>query len=183
MALRTQVFHGDKGTFVLCRCRSGVPASDRNAREPALKFRSPHTGSVGLGIDRYYGSVGGSSRRDYRSWRQDCVAARCLEGSSFMDSGISSEPPTLKPATSGFVLAAALTVVFSTALACAKDTSAPLKNFMKSLTDHDWTTHGLVDLFLFAGLGFFFMKSKITERMSPSRLIGVLDFDVASAAL
>jgi hypothetical protein len=81
------------------------------------------------------------------------------------------------------VLAAALTVVFNTALACAKDTSAPLKNFMKSLTDHDWTTHGLVDLFLFVGLGFFFMKSRMTEQVNPSRLIGVLVFAVASAAL
>jgi hypothetical protein len=81
------------------------------------------------------------------------------------------------------VLAAALTVVFNTALACVKDTSAPLKNFMKSLTDHDWTTHGLVDLFLFVGLGFLFTKSRMTEQMNPSRLIGVLVFAVASGVL
>ncbi len=100
-----------------------------------------------------------------------------------MDSGITAESPKLKAATSGFVLAAALTVVFNTALACAKDTFVPLKNFMKSLTDHDWTTHGLVDLLLFAGLGFFFMKSKMTEQMNPSRLTGVLVLAVASAVL
>jgi hypothetical protein len=100
-----------------------------------------------------------------------------------MDSGITSASPKLKAATSGFVLAAALTVVFNTALACVKDTSAPLKNFMKSLTDHDWTTHGLVDLFLFVGLGFLFTKSRMTEQMNPSRLIGVLVFAVASGVL
>jgi hypothetical protein len=100
-----------------------------------------------------------------------------------VESGIISESPKLTAATSGFALAAAVTVVFSTALACMKDSSAPLKNFMRSLTDHDWTTHGLVDLFLFAGLGFFFTKSKMTERMNPRRLIRVLVCAVASAAL
>jgi hypothetical protein len=100
-----------------------------------------------------------------------------------LDSAITSESPKLSAATSGFVLAAALTVVFNTALACAKDIFPPLKNTMKSLTDHDWTTHGLIDLLLFAGLGFFFMKSNLTEQMNPSRLIGVLVVAVASAVL
>ena len=100
-----------------------------------------------------------------------------------MDSTITSESPKLKAATSGFVLAAALTVVFNTVLACMKDTWAPLKNLMKSLTDHDWTTHGLIDLLIFAGLGFFFVKSRMTEQMNPSRLIGVLVVAVASAVL
>ena len=100
-----------------------------------------------------------------------------------MDSAITSESPKLSVATSSFVLAAAVTVVFNTSLACAKDAFAPLKNFMKSLTDHDWTTHGLLDILLFAGLGLFFMKSRITERMNSSRLIGVLVVAVASAVL
>ena len=100
-----------------------------------------------------------------------------------MDSAIASEPPKLRPATSGFVLAAAFTAVFNTALACLKDTSAPLKNFMQSLTHHDWTTHGLVDLLLFAGLGFFFTKSRMTQQMNPSRLNGILLVAVASAVL
>ena len=39
----------------------------------------------------------------------------------------------LTPYSSGFVLAAAITVLFNTALACAKDSYAPLKTFMKSL--------------------------------------------------
>jgi uncharacterized membrane protein SirB2 len=100
-----------------------------------------------------------------------------------VDSAITPESPKLRAATSSFVLAAALTVVFNTALACLKDTFAPLKNFMKSLTDHDWTTHGLIDLLLFVGLGCFFMKRRMTERMNPSRLIGVLVLAVVSAAL
>jgi len=85
--------------------------------------------------------------------------------------------------TSGFVLAAALTVVFNTLLACAKDSCAPLKNFMKSLTNHDWTTQGLVDLLLFAGLGFVLTRSRTTEQMNPTHVTGVLVVAVASAAL
>lgn len=100
-----------------------------------------------------------------------------------MDSGITSESPKLKAATSSFVLAAAVTLVFNTALACVKDSSAPLKNFMNSLTDHDWTTHGLVDLLVFAGLGLFFMRSGMTERVKPSRLIGVLVLAAAGSGL
>jgi hypothetical protein len=58
----------------------------------------------------------------------------------------------MKPVTSGFVLAAAITVLFNTALAWAKDAYAPLNTFLQSLTGHHWTTHGLADLLLFLGL-------------------------------
>jgi hypothetical protein len=50
------------------------------------------------------------------------------------------ESDRLSPANSGFVLAAAITALFNTVLACAKDASAPLKAAMKSLAGHDWTT-------------------------------------------
>jgi hypothetical protein len=89
----------------------------------------------------------------------------------------------LTAATSGFVLAAAITVLFNTALACVKDVSAPLKDFMKSLTDHDWTTQGLVDLMLFAGLGLIFMSTRVAERIDPSHLIAALIGAVVIAGL
>ena len=76
--------------------------------------------------------------------------------------------------TSGFVLAAAITVLFNTALSCAKDAYAPLKAVMKSLAGHDWTTQGLVDLVLFVGLGFIFMQTAAAEKIDPIRLIGIL---------
>src|SRR5579863_4722571 len=166
VAVRPHFLHGNEGTFVLYRRHSCVSSSHHNPRKHALEFRCPHAGSVGLRIDCCYGFGGGSRRGDYRSRRQDRVAARCNEGSSLMDSAVASESPKLRAATSSFVLAAALTAVFNTALACAKDTFAPLRNLMKSLTDHDWTTQGLVDILLFAGLGLFFMRSRITEQMN-----------------
>jgi uncharacterized membrane protein SirB2 len=54
---------------------------------------------------------------------------------------------------------------------------------MKSLSDHDWTTHGLVDLLLFVALGVIFMQTKVAEKIDPNRLIGVLIGAVGIAAL
>ena len=100
-----------------------------------------------------------------------------------MDSAIGSDSSKLRPATSGFVLAAGITVLLNAALACAKDAYAPLKAFMKSLAGHDWTTQGLIDVVLFVGLGFIFMNTRIAERIHPSRLIAALLGAVAVAAL
>jgi len=89
----------------------------------------------------------------------------------------------LTPASSGFVLAAAITVLVNTALACAKDADAPLKAFMKSVAGHDWTTQGLFDLVLFAGLGLIFTHTGIGEKIEPNRLIAALVGAVVIAGL
>jgi hypothetical protein len=83
--------------------------------------------------------------------------------------------------TSGFTLAAAITCIVNTVLACAKDASAPLKLFMKSIAGHDWTTQGLFDLLLFVVLGVIFAKSRAAERIAPGRLLGILIASVAIA--
>jgi uncharacterized membrane protein SirB2 len=80
----------------------------------------------------------------------------------------------LNPTTSGFVLAAAITALVNTALACAKDAYAPLKAFLKSIAGHDWTTQGLFDLALFIALGLIFASTKIAAKMSPRHLIASL---------
>jgi hypothetical protein len=100
-----------------------------------------------------------------------------------MASAIDSQPLKLTAATSGFVFAAAITVLVNTALACTKDAYAPLKLFMKSLSGHDWTTQGLFDLLLFVALGVIFMQAKVAEKIDPNRLIRVLIGAVGIAAL
>jgi len=87
------------------------------------------------------------------------------------------------PATSGFALAAAITVLFNTVLAIVKDSSKPLNTFMASLTGHQWTTHGLVDLALFVGLGFLFTKTRAGANIEPERLIRYLIASVALSGL
>jgi hypothetical protein len=89
----------------------------------------------------------------------------------------------LTPASSAFVLAAAITVFVNTAIACAKDAYAPLKAFMKSVAGHDWTTQGLFDLAFFAGFGLIFMNTRSAEKMDPSRLIAALIGSVVIAGL
>jgi hypothetical protein len=81
---------------------------------------------------------------------------------------------TLGRAKSGFALAAAITILFNTALACAKDADPPLSRFMGSVAGHNWTTQGLVDLILFLGLGLTFTKAGWAGRIKPRRLISLL---------
>jgi uncharacterized membrane protein SirB2 len=76
--------------------------------------------------------------------------------------------------SSGFAIAGAITILFSTVLACAKDAYKPLNSFMNSVAWHNWITHGLFDVILFFGLGMILSKSEWAERMAPSRLISFL---------
>ncbi|HTC88840.1 MAG TPA: hypothetical protein VK686_11110 [Bryobacteraceae bacterium] len=89
----------------------------------------------------------------------------------------------LSTATSGFALAAGITALVNTALSCAKDAYAPFKDFLKSLTDHDWTTQGLIDLALFAALGLIFTTTRVGDKIHPSRLIAGLVGAVVVAGL
>jgi hypothetical protein len=88
----------------------------------------------------------------------------------------------LSRVTSGFVLSAAVTVLFNTALACAKDAYAPLNTSLASITGHHWTTHGLLDLALFAVLGWIFARTGAAEKIPSGRLITILIACVAIAA-
>jgi hypothetical protein len=100
-----------------------------------------------------------------------------------MNTAIRSGSPVLAPATSGFVLSAAITVVFNTALAWVKDAYPPLSDFMGRIGGHHWTTHGVADLLVFAGLGFVFTKTRAAEKIAPNRLTTVLIGAVAIAGL
>ncbi len=92
-----------------------------------------------------------------------------------MSSATAPDSAKLTAATSGFVLAATITVLFNTALAWTRDAYASLNGFLKSLTgSNPWIGHGLADLVLFAVLGFIFTKTRIAERTDANRLTGAL---------
>lgn len=76
--------------------------------------------------------------------------------------------------SAGFAIAAAITVLFNTALAWAKDASRPLLVFMNGIAWHNWITQGLADVILFVGLGLIFSKANVGERMAPNRVIAFL---------
>jgi hypothetical protein len=71
-------------------------------------------------------------------------------------------------------MSAAITILFSTVLACVKDAYRPLNSFMNSVAWHNWITHGLADVILFFVLGIIFSRSGWAEKMVPSRLISIL---------
>jgi hypothetical protein len=85
--------------------------------------------------------------------------------------------------SSAFALAAAITVIFNTALAWAKDSSPALKKFMVSITGHHWTCHALADVVVFFGLGFLLMATGVTEKIDSRRLIVILIVAVILASL
>jgi len=76
--------------------------------------------------------------------------------------------------SAGFAIAGAITILFSTILACVKDAYHPLNSFMNSVAWHNWITHGLADVVLFIGLGMIFARMGWAERIVPSRLISFL---------
>jgi uncharacterized membrane protein SirB2 len=86
-------------------------------------------------------------------------------------------------ASAGFAMAAAITILFSTVLACVKDAYHPLNSFMNSVAWHNWITHGLVDVILFIGLGMIFARTGLAERIAPSRLISFLAGAVVIAGI
>ncbi len=89
----------------------------------------------------------------------------------------------LSPATTGFSLAAAVTVLFNTVLAWAKDLSPALNDFMKSVAGHHWTTHGLADLVLFGGLGAAFTITRTGDSLSATGVTSALLAAVTLAAI
>lgn len=84
------------------------------------------------------------------------------------------ENAKLGRSSTGFAMGAAITILFSTVLACVKDAYHPLNSFMNSAAWHNWITHGLVDVILFFALGIIFSKSEWAEKAAPSRLISFL---------
>jgi len=83
--------------------------------------------------------------------------------------------------SAAFGLAAAITALFNTALACAKDAYHPLTILMNEIAGHNWTTQGLADVLLFAGLGLIFSRVNVGERIASGRLVSFLVASVVIA--
>jgi hypothetical protein len=85
--------------------------------------------------------------------------------------------------SAAFAMAAAVTALFNTGLSWVKDAYSPLLKFMNSVAGHNWTTQGLADVILFAGLGLIFWKTGWAEKIAPSRLISFLVGSVVVAGV
>jgi hypothetical protein len=87
---------------------------------------------------------------------------------------MSADTTKLGNASAAFGVAAAVTALFNTALACIKDAYHPLNNVMNDIAGHNWTTQALADIILFVGLGLIFSAIHVAEKMKPNRLISFL---------
>jgi hypothetical protein len=85
--------------------------------------------------------------------------------------------------SAGFGMAAAITALFNTALACVKDAYHPLTNLMNAIAGHNWTTQCLADVILFGGLGLILSHTRAAENVPPNRLISFLALVVVIAGV
>lgn len=69
-----------------------------------------------------------------------------------------SENQELDKLSAGFGVAFLVTSIFNGLLIVAKENYAPLKDWMKSLFGHHWTTHGIFVIALFIILGYIFSR-------------------------
>ncbi len=97
---------------------------------------------------------------------------RCCAAASEVDPNTNSAG--LGRSAAAFALAAAITVLFNTALAWAKDLYPRLNDLMGRAAGHNWAAQGVADLLLFAGLGLVFQKTGWAERIAPQKLIAIL---------
>ena len=79
---------------------------------------------------------------------------------------------TLDATATAFGISAAVAIVFNTLLAWVKDAYDPLNTLMAHVGGHHWTTHGLVDVIVFLGLGAILMRRRIT--MDGNLMVGLL---------
>lgn len=96
---------------------------------------------------------------------------------------MTADSEKLGPASAAFGMAAAITALFNTALACAKDAYRPLQNVMNAIAGHNWTTQGLADVVLFAGLGLILSRTRMVRTIRPDRVILFLFAAVAVAGV
>lgn len=85
-----------------------------------------------------------------------------------------ADTPRLGRIRTAFAVSAAIAIFFNTVIACTKDAYSPLKFYMASLSNHDWTTQGVADVILFFGLGLILLKSGWIEKIKPSHVISLL---------
>src|SRR5579862_1822911 len=94
---------------------------------------------------------------------------------------MSGETAKLSRASAAFGMAAAITAIFNTVLACVKDADRPLLNWMNGIAGHNWTTQGLADVILFVALGLILSGTGAVEAIKPNRVTMFLVVAVAAA--
>lgn len=75
---------------------------------------------------------------------------------------------------SGFGFSFLFTSILSTLLLIAKEENAALKDGMKALSGHHWTTHGILVVALFLILGVVLSRFHLEAKWSENKLIPII---------
>ena len=85
-----------------------------------------------------------------------------------------SENQVLDKLSVGFGISFLIASIFNGLLIVAKESYAPLKNLMKSLSGHHWMTHGIFLIVLFIVLGYIFSRTDLDKKIDADRTSGLV---------
>ena len=85
-----------------------------------------------------------------------------------------SEQRALDKLSIGFAVSFLIASLFNGLLIIAKETYAPLKDWMKSLFGHHWTTHGIFVIALFVVLGYALSKADLAKKINATTASGLV---------
>jgi hypothetical protein len=88
--------------------------------------------------------------------------------------GKRSEDQALDKLSVGFGISFLIASIFNGLLIIAKESYAPLKNWMKSLSGHHWITHGIIVIVLFIILGYIFSKTEMDKKIDANNTSGLV---------
>ena len=74
----------------------------------------------------------------------------------------------------GFGVSFLIASIFNGLLIVAKESYAPLKDWMKSLSGHHWITHGIFVIALFIVLGYVFSGAGLAKKIDAGRTSGLV---------
>jgi uncharacterized membrane protein SirB2 len=85
-----------------------------------------------------------------------------------------SENQALDKLSVGFGVSFLIASIFNGLLIVAKESYAPLKDWMKSLSGHHWMTHGIFVIVLFIVLGYIFSRTDLNKKIDADRTSGLV---------
>ena len=74
----------------------------------------------------------------------------------------------------GFGVSFLVVSIFNVLLLITKETVAPVKIWMKSLSGHHWTTHGIFVVVLFIVLGYILSKAGLDKKIDADKTSGLV---------
>lgn len=90
---------------------------------------------------------------------------------------------TLGKKTTGYTIAAAVAILFNTALTWIKEENPAVNTAMKNLLGHHWITHGVAVVVVFLVLGFLLARMPAVRRTRGSLVTTLLIVSVVAGGL